>query len=165
MRRYTLRVQEQTVVVDVDQITPQRYQVQLSGGRLVDVELLDDEVVAIQGVSPVMAEGVESARADQAPARTPALPAPRLAIARASASVRPVTGDDATAFTAPMPGVIQSVAVAPGATVASGDVLMVLEAMKMQNELRSDRAGRVEQVLVRAGETVRHGQILVKFAP
>lgn len=62
---------------------------------------------------------------------------------------------------APMPGRIVKVLVEDGQEVAAGAGLIVLEAMKMQNELRAPRAGRVRQLAARAGQTVEAGQTLL----
>lgn len=66
-------------------------------------------------------------------------------------------------ITAPMTGSIIEVRCAPGDEVKQGDVLLVIESMKMNNELRSPAAGRVEQVPVGAGERVNAGQLLVQI--
>ena len=65
---------------------------------------------------------------------------------------------------APMPGLVVAVSVVQDQEVAKGDVLVVLESMKMQNELRSPRAGKVTRVRVKAGETVELRQTLVTGA-
>jgi biotin carboxyl carrier protein len=62
---------------------------------------------------------------------------------------------------APIPGKVVGVAVAVGDAVSSGQSLLVLEAMKMQNELRAERGGTVASVLVTAGATVESGQLLL----
>jgi biotin carboxyl carrier protein len=64
------------------------------------------------------------------------------------------------AITAPMPGKVVRVLVAPGDTVAAGQGLVVVEAMKMQNEMKAPRAGRVVAVPVKEGATVAAGEIL-----
>jgi biotin carboxyl carrier protein len=64
---------------------------------------------------------------------------------------------------APMPGLIVRVHVAPGDTVALGQGLVVMEAMKMENELRSPAAGRVRAVLVAAGTAVEKGAVLIEM--
>jgi biotin carboxyl carrier protein len=61
---------------------------------------------------------------------------------------------------APMPGKIVRLLVEPGQAVEAGQGVVVMEAMKMQNELKTRRAGRVAAVLVRPGETVSAGAIL-----
>lgn len=62
---------------------------------------------------------------------------------------------------APMPGLIIEVKVTEGDTVKDGDVLLILEAMKMENELTSPRAGTVTQVLAKKGDTVNSGDPLI----
>jgi biotin carboxyl carrier protein len=61
---------------------------------------------------------------------------------------------------APMPGRIVRVLVAPGDEVAARQPVIVVEAMKMENELRATRAGRVKEVTVKAGASVEAGRIL-----
>ena len=63
-------------------------------------------------------------------------------------------------LTAPMPGRVVRVLEAPGAEVAAGQGLVVIEAMKMENELVSPRAGRVLEVAVREGQAVEAGALL-----
>jgi biotin carboxyl carrier protein len=65
---------------------------------------------------------------------------------------------------APMPGKIVSVLVAPGQKVEAGQGLLVIEAMKMQNEIRSPKSGMVERLLAREGQTVGAGEILAIVA-
>ena len=63
----------------------------------------------------------------------------------------------------PMPGLVKAVFVAAGDTVAAGDRLAVLEAMKMEHTLTAARAGRVAEVLVEAGMQVEAGQALIRL--
>lgn len=64
-----------------------------------------------------------------------------------------------------IPGKVVSVAVAVGAVVAAGDKLLILEAMKMENELRAAAPGRVVRVLVGPGDTVESGALLLELEP
>ena len=65
---------------------------------------------------------------------------------------------------APMPGLIVAVPVAEGQPVKKGDNLVILESMKMQNELKSSREGVVTRVKVKAGDSVEQNQTLVTVA-
>lgn len=62
-----------------------------------------------------------------------------------------------------MPGVILAVNAAVGASVKRGEALLVLEAMKMKNELKSPRDGVVAEVYVSPGQQVAYGEFLVRF--
>jgi 3-methylcrotonyl-CoA carboxylase alpha subunit len=59
---------------------------------------------------------------------------------------------------------VADVCVAAGDTVAAGDRLVVIEAMKMEHEVRAARGGRIEQIGVRVGDQVTPGQRLVRYA-
>jgi biotin carboxyl carrier protein len=63
-----------------------------------------------------------------------------------------------------IPGRVAGVAVTTGDTVTAGQTLIVVEAMKMQNELRAPRNGIVERVCVAVGETIDLGDLLVVLA-
>lgn len=67
---------------------------------------------------------------------------------------------DGEKITSPMPGTILSVNVAPGQSVKKGDVLMVLEAMKMENEIMCPRDGVVSSVQAAKGAAVESGTLL-----
>jgi biotin carboxyl carrier protein len=64
---------------------------------------------------------------------------------------------------APMPGLVVRVLVEPGQEVPAGAGLVVLEAMKMENELKAPAAGTVGAVRAQAGQAVEKGQVLVEF--
>lgn len=66
---------------------------------------------------------------------------------------------------AAMPGIVVDVKVAVGDNAAEGQTLVVLEAMKMQNELASDADGIVDRILVSAGDSVAGGAVLVTLKP
>ncbi len=66
--------------------------------------------------------------------------------------------------TAPMPGKIVSILVKQGDTVEAGQGLLVVEAMKMQNEVRSPKGGIVEHFAAREGQTVNSGDVLAVIA-
>src|SRR5260370_11773092 len=65
---------------------------------------------------------------------------------------------------APMPGLVIGVPVEPGATVTRGQTVIVLEAMKMENDLTAPRSGIIKEIKVNQGQTVNQGDILVIIA-
>ncbi len=62
---------------------------------------------------------------------------------------------------APMPGLVVAIPVQENQQVEKGQVLVILESMKMQNELKSPRAGKVERIKVKPGESVEQKQVLL----
>ena len=90
-----------------------------------------------------------------------AAPAPKAAPAPASAPKAAGVAQGATAVKAPMPGNIMKVNVKPGASVKKGDVLVVLEAMKMENDVCAPADGTVASVEVAQGATVETDAVLV----
>ncbi len=99
-----------------------------------------------------------------APATAPARsPTPRPAAGRPAGAVVSSPPNPNKVFSAPMPGVILSVAVNPGDQVVTGDVICVLEAMKMQQNLRAEWSGIIKSVLVAVGEQVMEGAPIVEL--
>jgi acetyl/propionyl-CoA carboxylase alpha subunit len=71
------------------------------------------------------------------------------------------TGSRSRTLTAPLPGKISRVAVTAGASVQAGDTLLVIEAMKMENEFKAAAAGTVAEVRVASGQAVNAGDVLI----
>jgi len=108
------------------------------------------------GGTPSVSVPIAQAAAPAAPAQAPkAAPKP----AAAPVAAAPAAG--ATKIEAPMPGTILNVAVSAGQSVKSGDILCILEAMKMENEILSPRDGVVAGVYVSKGSSVNTGDLLV----
>ena len=74
-------------------------------------------------------------------------------------SLVPDTGE--VAIRAPMPGLVVAIPVSVGQEVSKGDNIIILESMKMENELKAPRPGRVERINVQAGESVEQDQTMV----
>ena len=74
-------------------------------------------------------------------------------------SLVPDTGE--VAIRAPMPGLVVSIPVKVGQELVKGDNIIILESMKMENELKAPRAGRVERINVQEGESVEQDQTMV----
>ncbi|CAG0953796.1 acetyl-CoA carboxylase biotin carboxyl carrier protein [Anaerolineales bacterium] len=76
------------------------------------------------------------------------------------ASNQALTGDTQTA---PLPGTVVEIFVKAGDKVEAGQVILIIEAMKMKNSIRSLFSGAISEVLVSAGQSVAHKQPLIKF--
>ncbi len=111
--------------------------------------------ITVNGVSyDVQVEEVDGASPTTASAPAPAA-APKAAPKKAAS---PAKGDPVTS---PMPGTILNVPVKEGQSVKTGDVLVVLEAMKMENEIKAAKDGTILSVAVSKGESVDTGALLV----
>ncbi len=82
-----------------------------------------------------------------------------------NATARVRVTDDQLALSPPMPATVVAINVVPGQDVAEGDVLIMLEAMKMELPIKAPRAGRVKSIGCREGELVQPGVPLIEFEP
>lgn len=89
---------------------------------------------------------------------TPAAPA---AAAAPAPAAEPVAGVPNLKVESPMPGSVFKIEVAVGQSVAEGETLIILEAMKMENDIVAPRAGTVKQILVSQGTAVNTGDVLI----
>lgn len=121
------------------------YEVEVEAGKA----MLTDEYEAYAPAPAAPAAAAPVAAAPAAPAAAPAAPA-------ATAAGEPVNS--------PMPGTILRVEVAQGAAVKEGQLLVVLEAMKMENEILAPKDGTVAQVVVQKGSHVETGSPLIVLA-
>ena len=121
--------------------------------------------VEVEETSAMLVDEYE-ALASVAPAAAPvAVAAPAAPVAAAPAAApAPVTAAAGEQVTAPMPGTILKVNVSQGAAVKTGDILGVLEAMKMENEILAPKDGTVAQIAVSKGATVDTGALLAVIA-
>lgn len=166
MRRYTIKVNDSTEVIDVQATGANQFRVQIDG-RWIDVELEDHRDLGHGTVTPVLQTRAAQAAPTSAPvAARPSAPAGGAASAAAPAKASaPAGGGAASAdkLTAPMPGVILDIKVAVGDAVKRGDALMVLEAMKMKNELCAQRDGVVAEIYPSVGQQVKYGEFLARI--
>jgi glutaconyl-CoA decarboxylase len=163
VRRYTVAIDERPYTIDIRETAADRFEVTVDG-RTYGARLVGDEDLPGTAISPGIAlpgarpfrgpaGGASATRFGQAPARE-----------SSSASMAVRAGTAAGAILAsPMPGVVLEVLVGAGATVARGDPLLVLEAMKMRNTIRAPRDALVVEVPVEPGQPVGPGQPLVRF--
>ncbi|MBQ7288371.1 MAG: biotin/lipoyl-binding protein [Clostridia bacterium] len=122
-------------------------------GKAYDVQV--EEIGA--SAAPVVAAPVVAAPV----ASTPAAPIADTAPVEAPAPAAAPTAGEGEAITAPMPGNILKVLVSAGTAVKKGDVLLILEAMKMENEICAPADGVVTAVMVTTGETVDSGKAML----
>ncbi len=115
------------------------------------------EVEVEQGEAVIQAE-YEAALPQSAPVAAPASTAASAPTTAPVASA-PVGGGEGVK--SPFPGNVNAVKVVPGQAVKEGDVLVIVEAMKMENEITAPKAGKVGEVLVQKGAVVETGAVLV----
>ena len=139
------------IVAEVDG-TVQR--VAVSAGQSVNQGDLLVEMVADAVVAPVAAPVAAPKAAPAAPAAAPVTAAPALSPAAVGAKT----------VTAPLPGAITKVTVKVGDTVAAGDTVLMMEAMKMENSITAEFGGTVKAILCKEGDQVQSGQALVELA-
>lgn len=95
----------------------------------------------------------------------PIKPAAPVAAAPVAAPAAPKKATGAgTAITAPLPGTITSIMVKVGDAVKDGDTVLVMEAMKMANNITADGDGTVKAILVQQGAQVQSGDVLIEIA-
>ena len=136
--RYTVRIKEKSYEVEIEDIHARPVIANVDGERF--------EVHPEQGAR--LETNLET----------------RPAITRVE-TTRPSTvlGGNGNELTAPLPGTVVEVFVKAGEEVEVGKVVLIIEAMKMKNSIRSTRAGTVTEILVGPGQTVAHKQTLVRF--
>jgi glutaconyl-CoA/methylmalonyl-CoA decarboxylase subunit gamma len=160
MRRYTIEVAGKAYVIDVQELAVDRFRALILAEAVITPEMLPNGAhPATPAHRPVVAAPAATLPVVPAPAAVPkpaAIPAP----ARAPVSTN---GHLRAEVRAPLPGVVTSIAVAPGTRVEQGLTVLMLEAMKMKNAIRAPQAGVVAEVLVQIGQTVRHGEVLLRI--
>ena len=136
MERYTVTVGSRTFVIDVSELAHDEFRVQVEGQEF-DVRLEDS------------LNSPNDSTYSHAPLHAPAPGG---------------TASGGLVVTTPMPGTVTAVLVHPGETVARGDVLLQLEAMKMTNAVRAPHDAVVVEVLVAQGQHVAYGTPLLRLA-
>lgn len=126
-------------------INDKNYEVEVERGQ---ATLVKTSQAAVPSPQPVAAPVAAT------PAAPPAHPQP------AQAAPANVSGE---AIKAPMPGTILDIKVNPGASVKEGDILIILEAMKMENEILAPRDGVVTQIITTKGASVSTGDVLLSL--
>jgi biotin carboxyl carrier protein len=165
MRRYRVEIRGKDFIIDVEEFAADRFAVMV-GNQSYEVTLAGDEDLPGATITPGIAPPHGGAARQASPsariaARTEGSTAATEDTSGA-AQRRPASGGAAT-LNAPMPGVIVELTVGPGDTVERGQTIAILDAMKMQNNIKSPRAGTIAEVYVAVGQGVGHGDPIVRF--
>lgn len=148
-----------------------KYSLKINGN---EYEVKVEDVNEASTEARVVVNGVKyNVEIEGATARQTSKPAVAPAPAATGLSVTPVTplaskpaapaaaGGAGTKVTCPLPGTVIAINVKEGDTVAAGQTLVVLEAMKMENNIDAERGGVVKSINVQAGATVMEGEVLL----
>ncbi len=100
-------------------------------------------------------------RSAAAPAAAPVAATPVQPVAKPQPAQPAAAAGAGTPVKAPLPGTINTINVKVGDTVAVGDVVVILEAMKMQNNIEAENAGTVTSILVNPGDSVMEGAVML----
>ena len=148
MKKYSLKINGNQYEVKIDDINEASTLAHVTvNGTKYDVE--------IEGGK---ATGTKKPAVAPAPQATGLSVTPKTPIASKPAAAPAATG---AKVTCPLPGTVISINVKEGDTVAAGQTLLVLEAMKMETNIDAERGGVVKQILVAAGATVMEGDVLI----
>ena len=144
MKSYKMKINGNEYEVAVKDFAGHQVEVEVNG-KAYTVELVEAEKKAtttIHRAAPIPSP---------APTATPTqTPAPQSSVGNASGVVR-----------SPLPGVVLEIKVAVGSAVKRGDIILVLEAMKMENNIAADRDGTITAILVNKGDSILEGASLV----
>ena len=148
MKKYSLKINGNQYEVKIDDINEASTLAHVTvNGTKYDVEIEGGKAAATAKPAVV-----------PAPAATALSVPPNTPIASKPAAAPVATG---AKVTCPLPGTVIAINVKEGDTVAAGQTLLVLEAMKMENNIDAERGGVVKQILVAAGATVMEGDVLI----
>lgn len=149
MKKYSLKINGNPYEVKIEDINESSTMARVTvNGVKYDVEIEGGKASAVKKPQVVAA-----------PEATGLSVTPKTPIATKPAA--PAAAASGLKVTCPLPGTIISLNVKEGDTVAAGQTLLVLEAMKMENNIDAERGGVVKQVLVQAGATVMEGDVLL----
>ncbi len=152
MKKYALTINGQNYDVEINDVNEASTLAHVTvNGNPYEVEIAGGE--AHKASKPQVAAADKSFNSAQITPAT-ATPTPRMGAAAGAAAA-------GNTIKCPLPGTVLGIKVAVGDTVAVGQTLMILEAMKMENNIDADRAGVVKQILVQPGATVMEGDNLI----
>jgi biotin carboxyl carrier protein len=177
MRRYTLDIRGKAYVIDVQELAAdsfevvvddETYRVTLTGNEDVTDAAITPELAPLRTVAVPAARPPEAAPAAATPSPMAAAggatrPGRKAYVPSPTPSPRKSAASGTASINAPMPGVVIEIDVKAGDTVARGQQVAILDAMKMHNSIRSPRDGTIREVCVDAGQAVGHGDPILRF--
>ena len=149
MNKYQYKVQGVDYDVEIEEVEGNVAKVNVNGIRF-DVELKQP----INPTSTLKKVHIEAPKPVARPAVAPTAPA-------APTADKPMAAGTGSAVKAPLPGTVLDIKVNVGDTVKVGDIVLVLEAMKMQNNIESEFEGTVTSIVVKQGESVMEGAVMM----
>ena len=147
MKKYQYKVQGVDYDVEIEEVEGNIAKVNVNG--------IPFEVELKQPINPTSSLNKVKVEAPKPVAKTPA------AAPAAAPTPTPAPAGAGTAIKSPLPGTITDVKVNVGDKVNAGDVVLVLEAMKMQNNIESETTGTVTSIAVKPGDSVMEGSVLL----
>ena len=147
MKKYQYKVQGVDYDVEIEEVEGNIAKVNVNG--------IPFEVELKQPINPTSSLNKVKVEAPKPVAKAPA------AAPAAAPAPTPVPAGAGTAIKSPLPGTITDVKVNVGDKVNAGDVVLVLEAMKMQNNIESETTGTVTSITVKPGDSVMEGSVLL----
>ena len=147
MKKYQYKVQGVDYDVEIEEVEGNIAKVNVNG--------IPFEVELKQPINPTSSLNKVKVEAPKPVAKAPA------AAPAATPAPTPAPAGAGTAIKSPLPGTITDVKVNVGDKVNAGDVVLVLEAMKMQNNIESETTGTVTSIAVKPGDSVMEGSVLL----
>ena len=148
MNKYQYKVQGVDYDVEIEEVEGNLAKVSVNG--------IPFEVELKRPINPVHA-----IKKPKVAAPKPAAPAPAPAVAAPKPAAPAAAPGSGNPVKAPLPGTISSISVKVGDQVSVGDTVLVLEAMKMQNNIEAEYAGTVTSIVVNPGDSVMEGAVLL----
>jgi biotin carboxyl carrier protein len=155
MNEYVLSINQKEYRVELGEINADYALLQVNG-REFRVEL---KQLGLAKLIPAPA-----APAEARPVAAPAAPAVGIAPAPAAAPAAVPGGEASSVVKAPLPGLVVDVKVREGEKVKAGQIIVVMEAMKMENQIQATADGTVKRILVKKGDNVAEGNAMVEIA-
>ena len=143
-----------------------KYKFTINGNQYeVEIQNVDDNIVEVEvNGSKYQVEIEKKIQPVKTPKLVRAVASPSTDIDKSQQrTAKPTESKGVGTIKSPLPGVVLNVIVKEGDVVKIGDKILILEAMKMENNINSDKEGKVTSIKVKAGDSVLEGEVLVEI--